>query len=102
MNSLFGAGIMRKFAVVGVVLALAGCSFLEKENFTVGGEITDQGQECVTFRADDGTLYALANKASQFRPGDKVRITGRLALMTTCTEATTLIVDKIVLLAPGD
>ena len=44
---------MRKFAVVGVVLALAGCSFLEKENFTVGGEITDQGQECVTFRADD-------------------------------------------------
>ncbi|AXO14739.1 MULTISPECIES: DUF5818 domain-containing protein [Thalassospira] len=102
MKYLFGAGLARKIAVAGVALALAGCSFLQKENFTVGGEITDQGQECVTFRAEDGTLYALANKASRLRPGDKVRITGHLALMTTCTEATTLIVDKIVLLAPAD
>jgi len=102
MKNLLAAGLARKFAVAGVALALAGCSFLQKENFTVGGEITDQGQECVTFRAEDGTLYALANKASRFRPGDKVRITGHLALMTTCTEATTLVVDKIVLLAPAD
>jgi hypothetical protein len=102
MKNLFGAGLAGKIAIAAVALVLAGCSFLQKENFTVGGEITDQGQECVTFRAEDGTLYALANKASRFRPGDKVRITGHLALMTTCTEATTLVVDKIVLLSPGD
>jgi hypothetical protein len=94
-------GLKRSIAVAGMALALAGCSVLQKDTFTVGGQITDQGQECVTFRADDGTLYALANKATRFRPGDKVRVTGHLALMTTCTEATTLIVEKIVLLAPG-
>lgn len=102
MKNLIGAGLAQKIAIAGVVLALAGCSFLQKENFTVAGEITDQGQECVTFRADDGTLYALANKASRVRPGDKVRVTGHLALMTTCSEATTLIVDKIVVLSPGN
>ena len=68
---------------------------------TTTGEITDQGQECVTFRANDGTLYALANKASGFRPGDLVRVTGHSALMTTCREASTLIVDKITMLAPA-
>ena len=95
-------GFARKVAVFGVAVALSACSVLEKENFTVAGEITDQGRECVTFRAEDGTLYALANKASRFRPGDKVRVTGHNALMTTCTEATTLIVEKIVLLSPGN
>ncbi|MFV1850780.1 MAG: DUF5818 domain-containing protein [Thalassospira sp.] len=101
MKSGYMVGITRKIAVLGVAFALSACSVLQKENFTVGGEITDHGQECVTFRADDGTLYALANKATRFRPGDKVRVTGHTALMTTCTEATTLIVDKIVLLSPG-
>lgn len=101
MKNRYMVGITQKIAIVGVVFALAGCSFLQKESFTVDGKITDHGQECVTFRADDGTLYALASKASRFRPGDTVRITGHLALMTTCTEATTLIVDKIALLAPG-
>ncbi len=83
-------------AVSGKFAAILAAGML-----TLTGEITDNGRECVTFRADDGTLYALANKASSFRPGDKVRVTGHGALMTTCTEAETLIVDKIVLLG-GD
>ncbi|MHC8493300.1 DUF5818 domain-containing protein [Thalassospira sp. SM2505] len=102
MKNRLMVGFARKVAVFGVAVALSACSVLEKENFTVAGEITDQGRECVTFRAEDGTLYALANKASRFRPGDKVRVTGHNALMTTCTEATTLIVEKIVLLSPGN
>ncbi|MBX2830622.1 MAG: hypothetical protein KTR23_05525 [Rhodospirillales bacterium] len=101
MKNGFTVGLARITAVFIVAVALSACAAFQKESFTVGGEITDQGQECVTFRAEDGTLYALANKASRFRPGDKVRVTGHLALMTTCTEATTLIVEKIVLLAPG-
>jgi len=95
------AGLSGKIAILTVAVALSACSFIQKNNFTIAGEITDQGQECVTFRADDGTLYALANKATKFRPGDKVRVTGHEALMTTCTEASTLIVDKIVLLVPA-
>ncbi|MEQ8391699.1 MAG: DUF5818 domain-containing protein [Thalassospira sp.] len=101
MKNGYMVGLAKKIAVFTVAVTLSACSLLQKENFTVGGEITDHGQECVTFRAEDGTLYALANKASRLRPGAKVRVTGHLALMTTCTEATTLIVDKIVLLAPG-
>lgn len=96
------AGFSKKVAIVAVAAAVSACSFIQKDNFTIAGEITDQGQECVTFRAEDGTMYALANKASRFRPGDKVRVTGHAALMTTCTEASTLIVDKIVLLAPAN
>ncbi|KZB54367.1 DUF5818 domain-containing protein [Thalassospira xiamenensis] len=85
-------------AILAAGMLLSACSAFQKENMTLTGEITDNGRECVTFRADDGTLYALANKATRFRPGDKVRVTGHGALMTTCTEAETLIVDKIVLL----
>ncbi|OSQ48455.1 DUF5818 domain-containing protein [Thalassospira alkalitolerans] len=85
-------------AILAVGMLLSACSTFQKESFTLTGVITDQGRECVTFRSDDGTLYALANKASRFRPGDKVRVTGHGALMTTCSEAETLIVDKIVLL----
>ncbi|OSQ38911.1 DUF5818 domain-containing protein [Thalassospira mesophila] len=88
-------------AVSTLVLMLGACAAFNRDNITVSGEITDQGQECVTFRANDGTLYALANKASDFRTGDTVRVTGHSALMTTCREATTLIVDKITLLSPA-
>ncbi len=102
MQNRLMVGFTKKIVVIGIALALSACSFLQKDNFTVVGEITDHGNECVTFRAEDGTLYALANKASRFRPGDKVRVTGHMALMTTCTEATTLIVDKIVMLSPGN
>lgn len=101
MKKRLMVGVAGKIAVLGVAVALSACSVLQKDNFTVAGQITDQGTECVTFRAEDGTLYALANKASRFRPGDKVRVTGHTALMTTCTEATTLIVEKIVMLSPG-
>lgn len=98
MKNRILAGLAQKTAIFAVAVALSACAFLQKDNFTITGEITDNGVECVTFRAEDGTMYALANKASRFRPGDKVRVTGHEALMTTCTEATTLIVDKIVLL----
>ncbi|MCC9622645.1 DUF5818 domain-containing protein [Thalassospira sp. MA62] len=94
--------LARKTAVFGIAVLLTACSALQRDNFTVGGEITDHGRECVTFRAEDGTLYALANKATRFRPGDKVRVTGHEALMTTCTEATTLIVEKIVLMSRSE
>ncbi|AJD51830.1 hypothetical protein ABIE64_001534 [Thalassospira sp. MBR-102] len=101
MKTGIGAVSGKFAAILAAGMLMSACSAFQKENMTLTGEITDNGRECVTFRADDGTLYALANKASNFRPGDKVRVTGHGALMTTCTEAETLIVDKIVLLG-GD
>ena len=101
MKTGIGAVSGKFAAILAAGMLMSACSAFQKENMPLTGEITDNGRECVTFRADDGTLYALANKASSFRPGDKVRVTGHGALMTTCTEAETLIVDKIVLLG-GD
>ncbi|OKH89690.1 DUF5818 domain-containing protein [Thalassospira sp. TSL5-1] len=101
MNFGFGGKYTRIVGASALVLLLGACSTFDRETITTSGEITDQGQECVTFRATDGTLYALANKATSFRPGDLVRVTGHSALMTTCREATTLIVDKITLLSPA-
>ncbi|AUG52683.1 DUF5818 domain-containing protein [Thalassospira marina] len=101
MSFRLGRTHARILGASALVLLLGACSTFQRENITVSGEITDQGQECVTFRATDGTLYALANKATSFRPGDLVRVTGHSALMTTCREASTLIVDKITLLAPA-
>ncbi|WP_339774477.1 DUF5818 domain-containing protein [uncultured Thalassospira sp.] len=101
MNFWLGNRHVKIVATSAMVLMLGACSTLNRDSITATGEITDQGQECVTFRANDGTLYALANKASGFRPGDRVRVTGHSALMTTCREASTLIVDKITLLVPA-
>lgn len=101
MNLRLGRTYTRILGASALALLLGACSTFDRQTVTVSGEITDQGQECMTFRATDGTLYALANKASSFRPGDLVRVTGHSALMTTCREGETLIVDKITLLAPA-
>ncbi|OSQ39952.1 DUF5818 domain-containing protein [Thalassospira sp. MCCC 1A01428] len=101
MSFWLGHRHVKVVAASALVVMLGACSTFNRDTITTTGEITDQGQECVTFRANDGTLYALANKASGFRPGDLVRVTGHSALMTTCREASTLIVDKITMLAPA-
>lgn len=95
MKTRLGSRVAGMTAIAVMAVSLAACSGLNRDYITVTGKITDQGRECVTFRADDGTLYALANKAQGLRPGDRVRVTGHSALMTTCTEAPTLIVDKL-------
>ncbi|MDP2698163.1 DUF5818 domain-containing protein [Thalassospira sp.] len=101
MKNASRPAILKTGLLLALMMTLAACGSLQRDNMTLAGDITDHGRECVTFRAEDGTLYALANGASRFRPGDKVRVTGHEALMTTCPEATTLIVDKIVLLTPA-
>jgi tetratricopeptide (TPR) repeat protein len=61
----------------------------------VTGRLTGEGVECPALRAEDGTLYTLTGDLAGFGPGDRVRLTGRVAETSICMQGTTLAVDSI-------
>jgi hypothetical protein len=65
------------------------------ERVAVTGELTSEGVECPALRADDGALYTLAGDTGGFEVGDRVRVQGRVAEMSTCMQGTTLEVVEI-------
>src|SRR5262245_66287444 len=67
----------------------------ESQPMTVTGKLTNEGVECKAMRGDDGKLYTLTGDLKGFRPGDRVKVTGRIAEMSTCMQGTTLGVEKI-------
>jgi hypothetical protein len=62
---------------------------------TVRGVLTDEGVECQALRGDDGILYTLAGPVEGFQVGDRVRVQGTIAEVSTCQQGTTIGVTKI-------
>ena len=62
---------------------------------TVTGKLTGEGAECQAFRSNNGVLYTLTGNLRGFKEGDKVRIVGRPAKISTCMQGTTLVVESI-------
>lgn len=63
---------------------------------TVVGTLTREGAECPAMRGDDGRLYTLAGgDTGSFRPGDRVRVVGRVAEVSFCQQGTTISVRRI-------
>jgi LysM repeat protein len=61
----------------------------------VTGTLTRGGPECPTMRGDDGETYSLLGDLGGFQPGDRVRVTGRVAELTSCMRGTALSVQRI-------
>ena len=61
----------------------------------VRGVLTDEGVECQALRSDDNTLYTLAGKVEGFKIGDRVKVTGKVAEVSTCQQGITLDVQNI-------
>jgi hypothetical protein len=65
------------------------------DRISVTGTLTREGAECQAMRGDDGTLYTLAGDFRGFRPGDRVRVEGRIAEVSICMQGTTIDVRRI-------
>ena len=62
----------------------------------VTGTLSSEGAECPALRGDDGTLYTLADpSAGEFKPGDRVHVTGEVAGMSRCMQGITLTATTI-------
>jgi len=62
---------------------------------TVTGRLTDEGVECQAMRSRNGILYTLSGNLRGFKAGDRVRVVGRVAEMSTCMQGTTLALESI-------
>jgi hypothetical protein len=63
---------------------------------SVTGTLSREGAECPALRGDDGKLYSLTPKAlGAFGPGDRVKVTGTVAEVSTCMQGTTIVVTEI-------
>lgn len=63
---------------------------------TVRGTLTREGVSCQAMRGDDGALYTLAGDVPRsMRPGDRVRVVGRVAEVSICQQGTTISVERI-------
>lgn len=65
------------------------------ERLTVTGTIVKGGVECPLLRSDEGRRYSLTGDLGGFGPGDRVRVTGRLAEVSICMQEPTLEVRRI-------
>ncbi len=91
---------LRTFLPVLLLLAAApalAAAAPEKAGATVHlrGTLVEGGVECQAFRAEDGQLYTLTGDLQGFKTGDKVRITGTVAEISTCQQGTTIAVRDI-------
>ncbi len=66
------------------------------QQVTVRGTLTREGVACQAMRGDDGKLYTLVgNLPNRMRPGDRVRVVGRVADASICQQGTTVNVDQL-------
>ncbi|HEX5720375.1 MAG TPA: DUF5818 domain-containing protein [Thermoanaerobaculia bacterium] len=61
----------------------------------VRGILTAEGVECQALRSDNGQLYTLTGDLGGFKTGDKVRVKGEIAQVSTCQQGITIAVEKI-------
>lgn len=62
---------------------------------TLTGRLTGEGVECQAFRSDAGKLYTLTGDLRGFKAGDRVRVVGRVAEVSTCMQGATLAVESV-------
>ncbi len=61
----------------------------------VRGTLTGEGVECQALRTANGQLYTLTGELGGFKTGDKVRVKGEVAQVSTCQQGITIAVEKI-------
>lgn len=61
----------------------------------VRGTLTGEGVECQALRSANGQLYTLTGDLGGFKTGDKVRVKGEIAQVSTCQQGITIAVEKI-------
>ena len=61
----------------------------------VRGVLTGEGIECQALRTDAGQLYTLTGDLCGFKTGDRVRVKGEIAQVSTCQQGITIAVEKI-------
>jgi hypothetical protein len=63
---------------------------------SVTGTLTDQGVPCWALRGDDGVLYTFRRtpETRQFKPGDRIRVEGRIVEISICQQGTTVVVSR--------
>ena len=59
------------------------------------GTLTREGATCPAMRGDDGRLYTLAGHIGDLVPGDRVRVQGERAEMSTCMQGETITIYRI-------
>jgi hypothetical protein len=64
-------------------------------NPPIEGVLTNEGTECPTMRAKDGTLYTLMGDLRGFKPDDRVCIVPEPLDMTYCLQGTTMHVEWV-------
>jgi LysM repeat protein len=65
------------------------------ESIALAGIISDEGVTCPAMRGRDGRLYTLVGDVGGVRPGDRVRVEGRIAAASICMQGTTIDVHRL-------
>ncbi len=66
------------------------------DRIIVTGTLSKEGVECPALRGDDGRLYTLSrHDLGALGPGDRVRVEGTIADVSTCMQGTTITVTSI-------
>lgn len=61
----------------------------------VEGVVSEEGVECPALRSDGGDLYTLAGAPGDLEPGQRVRVVGTIAEISTCMQGTTIQVQRV-------
>jgi hypothetical protein len=67
----------------------------KQDMITLVGVLTDEGVECQALRARGNQLFTLTGDLGGFQVGDRVRVVGSVAEVSTCQQGTTVVVRSI-------
>ena len=90
-----------RLAILLPILLLASVAFAGQgrgkggKPIHVRGILTGEGVECQAMRTANGQLYTLTGDLGGFKTGDKVRVKGEIAQVSTCQQGITIAVEKI-------
>lgn len=74
----------------------------KQDMVTLVGTLTDEGVECQAFRARGNQLFTLTGDLGGFQTGDRVRVVGSVAEVSTCQQGTTVVVRSIRRVGPEE
>ena len=89
-----------RLSILIPILLLASVAFAQGRDkggkpIQVRGVRTDEGVECQALRTANGQLYTLTGDLGGFKTGDKVRVKGEIAQVSTCQQGITIAVETI-------